>query len=292
VTRDDTINAEARFSLTTQTPGSPQLAVPGTAFITNRPSIVSEGATLGATHAFNRLSISLRGTFDRTKYGDGTESDGSIYQLSNYNFNDYGLIARATYELTPALIPFLEAGADARVHDDPIDLSGYARNSIGETVKLGSTFEFTRLLTGNAALGYAHRHYDDARLPDLAGPTIDGALVYTISPLTTATVRATTSLADTTLAGASGAISRGISLELAHALFRNLTIGATGSAQFDTYKGVSASDSLLSGALKTTYSVNREIQITASATHSRLSSTLAGSSFSDTIFLVGMRLQR
>ncbi len=292
VTRDDKINAEARFSLTTQTPGSPSLAVPGTAFITNRPSIISEGATLGATHAFNRLSISLRGTFDRTDYGDGTESDGSIYRLSNYNFNDYGLVARATYELTPALLPFVEVGADSRVHDDPIDLSGYARNSVGEAFKVGSTFEFTRLLTGNAAVGYAHRHYDDPRLPDLAGPTIDGALVYTISPLTTATLRATTSLADTTLAGSSGAISRGISVDLAHALFRNLAIDLTGSAQFDVYKGVVASDSLLSGGVKATYSFTREVQLTASATHSKLSSTLAGSSFTDTIFLVGMRLQR
>ena len=43
VTRDDRIDLEGRFTLSTQTPGSPLLAVPGSVFITNRPTIVTEG---------------------------------------------------------------------------------------------------------------------------------------------------------------------------------------------------------------------------------------------------------
>ena len=102
VTRDDQIITEARFAIATQTPGSPLLAVPNSVFIISRPLIASEGATLGAAHKFNRLTLDLRGTFDRTQYGDALQSDGTIFRYSQDNYNDYGVVARASYELTPA----------------------------------------------------------------------------------------------------------------------------------------------------------------------------------------------
>ncbi len=292
VTRDDHIDVEGRFTIATQTPGSPLLAVPGSVFITDRPTIVSEGATLGGTHTFNRLSIGLRATVDRTQYGDATQSDGTEFRFSQDNYNDYGLIARAAYELTPGLIPFLEVGADTRVRDQAIDLSGYFRDSRGVTARLGSTFEFSRLLTGTASGGYAQRHYDDPRLPDLRGPTFDGALVYTFSPLTTITLRGATTLSETTLAGAAGAISRSVSLELAHIFFRNFTVGGIATYQVNQYQGVSVNETFTQGTLKAAYGFSREVQLIASAARQRLDSSLLGSSYTDNIFLVGVRLQR
>ena len=48
---------------------------------------------------------------------------------------------RLTYELTPGVKPFVEAGGDRRVHDLETDFAGFQRNSIGRYVKGGSTFE-------------------------------------------------------------------------------------------------------------------------------------------------------
>ncbi|MGD0635033.1 MAG: outer membrane beta-barrel protein [Beijerinckiaceae bacterium] len=292
VTRNDKIDLEGRFTLATQTPGSPLLAVPGSTYLINRPIIFTDGVAAGVTHDFNRLSISLRGTFDRIQYGDGTESDGSVYRFSQDDYNDYGLIARAAYELTPGLIPFTEVGYDARIHDNSIDLSGYARDSNGVDAKVGSAFEFTRLLTGNASLGYADRHYADTRLQDLRGPTVDGALIYTITPLTTATLHASTFLTETTLAGATGAISRSIGLELAHALFRDFTVSAAGTFQVNQYQGIAVNETFAQAGLKATYKLNREVQIFGSLSRQSLDSSLVGSSFTNTIFLLGVRLQR
>ncbi len=292
VTRDDHIDLEGRFTIATQTPGSPLLAVPGSVFITNRPTIVSEGATLGGTHTFNRLSLGLRATFDRTQYGDATQSDGTQFRFSQDDYNDYGLIARAAYEVTPGLIPFLEAGGDARVRDEAVDLSGYFRDSRGVMARLGSTFEFSRLLTGTASGGYAERRYDDPRLRELRGPTFDGTLVYTFSPLTTVTLRGATTLSETTLAGASGAISRSVSLELAHTFFRNFTVGGIATYQVNQYQGASVNETFTQGTLKAAYGFSREVQLIASAARQRLDSSLLGSSYTDNIFLVGVRLQR
>ena len=292
VTRDDQIDIETRFALSTQTPGSPLLANPTSVFITDRPVIMSEGATLGETHTFNRLAIGLRGTVDRTSYGDATQSDGTIYRYSQDNYNDYGIIGRASYEVTPAVIPFVEVGADERVRDTPIDLSGYYRDSVGGFARAGTTLELGRLLTGTASAGYLDRHYDDARLPNLRGPTLDAALVYAATPLTTVTVRASTTASETTLAGASGAISRQFSLEVGHTFFRNFTLTGIVTYQPNEYQGVSVDEHFMQYTLKGAYSFTRDVQLIASASRQTLTSTLASDNFTDNIFLVGVRLQR
>src|SRR4029079_3353091 len=83
------------------------------------------------------------------------------------------------------LIPFAEISGDTRVHDLNTDSSGYQRNSNGLTGKVGTKFELTRLLTGEAAIGYTRRVYEDPRLEDISGLIGDASLIYTASALTT-----------------------------------------------------------------------------------------------------------
>ncbi len=292
VTRDTKINTEARLVVVTQTPGSPLLAVPNSVFITSRPLITSEGVTLGASHQFGRVNLDLRGTFDRTQYGDATQSDGSIFRYSQDNYNDYGVVARASYELTPGIVPFVETAFDARVRDSDVDLSGYRRDSRGILGRAGSAFEFFGHFTGTLSAGYADRHYDDPRLPNLNGPTVDGAVIYAFSPLTTITLRANTTLSETTLAGASGAISRLVSLEIAHVFFRHFTISGIATYQPNQYQGVAVQEAYTQFTLKGAYSFSREAQLIASASQQNLQSSLVGNGFKDSIFLIGVRLQR
>lgn len=86
VTSDTQIDLGARYTLTTQRPGSPELPA-GTAgvTVTNQPIIFSSGVTLGATQQFNRLELSLKGTFDRTVNQNATQSDGTIIDLAANN---------------------------------------------------------------------------------------------------------------------------------------------------------------------------------------------------------------
>jgi hypothetical protein len=292
LTRTDTLDTEARFTLATQTPGSPLLAVPNSVFITNRPTITSEGATLGETHQFGPLALGLKGTFDRTQYGDATQSDGSIFRYSQDNYNDYGVVARATYEPTPAIVPFAEAGFDSRVRDNAIDQAGYARDSIGGTARVGATMDVLGYVTGTISGGYLDRHYNDPRLPNLRGPTLDGQLVYAATPLTTLTFRASTTASETTLAGASGAISRSFGVELAHTFFRAFTLSGIATVNPNDYQGVRGNETYTTYTLKGAYSVTRDVQLIASASRQSLSSTFASEAFRDTIFLAGVRLQR
>ncbi len=291
VTRQTQINLQSTFTIQTQQPGSPLLAIPNSVFITNRPLIVTLGQSVGVTQQFNRFAISLTGAFTRYMFGDATQSDGTELLLSQDNYNDYALTARGSYELTPGLIPFVELTGDARRYDNGVDVYGFARNSNGIAGKLGSTLEFTRLLTGEIAAGYAERVYVDPRLPNLDAPTIDAKLIYTPTPLTTVNLTAATYLSETTLAFASGAISRSLSLNVTHALRRDLTLSATATYQYNIYDGQPITEQLYSGTLKADYNLTRSVVITGSFTHNRFTSTAPGENYTENVFLVGLRLQ-
>ena len=286
--RDTTIDAEQRFNIDTQRPGSPEVSVD----VVGRPLVTTFGETLGATETFGRFSLALQGSFDRTAYDNAMLSDGSIEDLANENFNDYGLHLRAAYEITPVIKPFVDLLADRRVHDNTIDLEGFARDSDGIEAQAGSSFEFNHLFAGELSAGYGDRTFQDKRLKDVSGPVVNGAVNYAITPITLISLRAATSFGETTVAGASGVESRSATLEVAHQLLRNLTIRGAISFLNTQYVGAPITENTLAETLKAEYHLSRSLVATATYNHETLHSTAVGTGFSQNVFLVGLRLQR
>lgn len=287
-TRDTKVDLELRGSLTTQRPGSPEL----NAAVTGRPAIFTYGATGGVTRTFGRLETTVAALIDRTAYEDGKLSNGNIVPLSQNDYTTYGLRGRIGYEVTPGMKPFVEVTTDTRQRDNPLDSAGYARNSNGLLARAGTTFEITRTLTGEVSAGYVNRKYADARLPELRGPTIDAALIWTATPLTTVTLRAATSANETTLINSSGYISRRTSVEVSHALLRNLTLGGIAQWQSDKYQGIALTQDTFTGTLKAEYALTRSVVVKSSFTHERLKSSVPGSDYTANVYLLGLRLQR
>ena len=167
VTRDTRINAEAR--LRSRHRQSRQPEHPGR--LEQYPLYTTIGGTLGVEQDFNRLQLSAAGTVDRTTYQESRSSPTATSTTNDdRNFNQFGGIGRVSYDLMPGLKPFAELEGDSRVHDTQLDRNGFARDSTGGYVKAGTTFEFSRMLTGEASIGYAMRTYDDPRLNNLTGP--------------------------------------------------------------------------------------------------------------------------
>ena len=289
VTRDTLLNFEIRGSIDTQRPGSTELTA---TTVKSRPIVATYGATAGATQNFGPLSIGLRGTVDRTDYADATLTDGTSLPLSANNYTAYGTTGRIAYQVNPAIAPFVEVTADTRKRDQAIDPAGYARDSNGASIRVGSTFEVSRLVTGQASVGYLHRDYADQRLASLSAPTFDASLVWTASPLTTVTLKGATTAQETTVTGVSGAINRALSVEVAHALLRNLKLTALGSLGETDYQGVSLRERTLTGSLRADYNLTRSVVVRGSFTHERLQSSAAGSDYTANVFLLGLKLQR
>ncbi len=89
VTRDTQIILENRVIVSTDNPGSPNLQ----AGLASLPIDTTVGGTLGVVQNFNRLIVSLKGTFDRVQYKNSTLTDGETSSNADRNFNQYAGIA-------------------------------------------------------------------------------------------------------------------------------------------------------------------------------------------------------
>ena len=98
------------------------------------------------------------------------------------------------------------------------------RDSDGRSIKGGLQFEMTRKLTGEIAVGTLRRDYEDPAFPSLRGTLVDGSLIYYATPLTTLKLDAKTSVAESSIAGVSGTLTRDFTFQADHS-FRRWLIG-------------------------------------------------------------------
>src|SRR6202034_4085585 len=263
ISEDTHLTAQARLLVSTDNPGSPNIQ----AGLAKYPVYASFGGTFGFDQKFNRLEISAGPTVDRTVYQDSTLTDGTTSTNDDRNYNQYGGLPRVRYELTPALKPFVEVEGDSRVHDQPLDRDGYARDSTGGYAKTGTSFEFSRLLTGEVSLGYSERDYVDPRLGKLDGLLTAGSLVWTATPLTTARFVSSTSIDETIVPGVSGVLTHLYTVEVDHDFRRWLT--AIGKFTYGTldYQGDGRFDKIYSIEGDVVYKLTRNLWIKGTLRH-------------------------
>jgi len=288
VSRDTNINVEGRYYLSTDYPGSPNL----TAGLARLPINQTFGGSAGVTQRFNHLELLFKANVDRTIYNESELTDGSTFSNDDRNFNQYGGQGRASYEVFPGVKPFVELAGDTRQHDVKFDRNGMQRNSNGITPKVGTTFEISKKLTGEVAVGYVMRKYQDPNLQDLRGVTVDGSLAWQASGLTTATVTASSRVEETILPGVSGALRRDVGLTVDHA-FRRWLIGTVKFGYgFDEYVGLERDDKRMSIGAALLYKFNREWSVKGEIRQDWMRSTALNVDYNATAYLLGLKWQR
>jgi hypothetical protein len=288
VSHDTRLLAQTRLRVTTDNPGSPNIQ----AGLAKYPLYAAFGGTLGIDQNFNRLQVSGGAAVDRTVYQNSVLTNGAVTSNDDRNFNQFGGLGRVSYDLMPGFKPFGEIQADTRVHDQLVDRNGYMRNSEGGLVKAGTSFEFSRLLTGEAAIGWAARTYQDPRLLPLQGLLTSASLIWAATPLTTAKFAATTSIDETTLAGVSGVLTHIYSAEVDHNFRRWLTAIGRFSYGTQAYQGDSRFDRIYSLSGDLIYKMSREVWIKGTVRRDILNSNVPGASSAATVVMLGVRLQR
>jgi hypothetical protein len=287
VTEDTRVTSQVRLRVATDNPGSPNVQAGLAAY----PDYATFGTTVGVDQRFNRLEIAAGGTFDRTVYQNSTLTDGSISSNADRAFNQYGGIGRVSYEVMPGLKPFVEVEGDSRFHDQYVDNSGFARNSTGGYAKAGTSFEFSRLLTGEIAVGFAERNYVDSRLGRLDGLLTASSLTWTATPLTTAKFYSNTSIDEVIVPGVSGVLTHTYTFEVDHDFRRWLT--AIGKFTYGTYdyQGDGRFDKTYSVEGDLVYKMTRNLWIKGTLQRNILNSNIAGASSASTVVMLGVRLQ-
>jgi hypothetical protein len=286
--RNTAFNIEGRYFLSTDYPGSPNVP----ADVAKLPIFHTYGTTLGLVQRFNRFEIAAKATADRTEYQDSLLTDGTTSSNHDRDLNAYGGTLRGSYEVFPGVKPFVEVGADTRKHDLKFDRNGFERDSNSLTPKVGTTFEISKILTGEISAGYLVRKYEDPRLEALRGVVFDASLIYAMSGLTTVTLTGNSRADEIVVAGTSGVLRRDVGLKVDHA-FRRWLIGTLKVGYgLDDYIGSIRADSRMSLGTAITYKLNREIELKGEYRYDQLRSNIEGVDYSANVFLIALKLQR
>jgi len=288
VTRDTRIDLDTNVLVSTDAPNSPNLQ----AGLAKLPVFTTFGGGAGIGQRFNRFDLSVKGGVQRTVYQNSQLTDGTTASNEDRDYNQYGGTVRGGYELSPGVMPFVEAEADRRVHDLNADFFGYQRDSKGFAGKAGTTFEISKLLTGEVAFGYTKRDYQDPRLQDISGLIGDASLVWTASALTTVKLTGTSTVGESTLPGVSGALYRDVGLQADHA-FRRWLIGTVKLGYGnDDYVGLDRNDNRYSASVGLTYKFDRSWQVKGELRQDWLRSNQSGNNYNNTTVLLGLRWQK
>jgi hypothetical protein len=287
ITRGTRFTVESGLDLASENAGSPELPQA----VVGRPIVTDYYGSANITQFINRTQFRLRGLVGRTEYRDVRLRDGSILSRRDRDLTRLETTLRTSYDVHPGLLPFFELAFDRRNYDRRVGPDGLRRSSRGLTGRVGTTFELTRTLVGEASLGYQTRRYDDSSLRPLDGIIGDAALEWSLSPITTVTVSGASRIGETTVPGASGTRMQRVGLEIRHDLRRHLTINGGVAFERTIYGGTGGRARSFIGSAGLAYSFNRALALTVDFRHERTWSTRRDDAYAANTYLVGLRFQ-
>jgi hypothetical protein len=298
-TVDARVNGRYDFTDTTALNGEGHFMLdgddPGTARFTGRfariPLVSTTGGSVGVTQKVDPLEVSVKGAVDHIQFQNVLLTDGQILSNQDRNFNQYAVQSRASYALTNEFHPFIDVAVDRRVHELPVDMLGFRRDSTGTAVEGGVTFALTDKLTGDAAIGYLVRQYQDMMLRPVSGVIADANLMYQFTKETTLQFGAKSQVAEIAEAGISGVFKRDVTVELDHQ-FEPWLVGTlmTGYGA-DVFVGSPRVDNRYFVDIGMLYKVSRLLQLKANLRQEATRSNIVQNNLNATVVSVGARVQ-
>lgn len=288
VRRSTDVQFSAGYNLEQEGRGS--IDVPGAAAEPPNEHRFDGAATL--TRRFNRLEASAGVSGEYNLFEDVDLVGGGSQNNSDRNYAEIEGQLRLGYNISPKVQPFVAASYSVRHHDQEFDDNGLARDSDGFAVQAGVRLEASAALSGEVAIGYVRREFDDAALSAIDGVTVDATVTWQPTTLTTIEFSASTNVNETSAGTLSGAIERSFAASLSHALRRNLTVAARAAFSIEDFTGGSLQEETLLVSAGLTYQFNRTLALMAGYTYEDFNSSTAGSDYFENRFVIGVLLQR
>jgi hypothetical protein len=217
-----TTRAEFETSYARDQTGSESSEVPDTA-VGNRTdhALVANAAII---HDFGSLEGRAKLAIERQIYEDVELSGGGEEDNSDRDNYTPSFSLRLSYIDPPAVKPFVELTYAPRFHDEKFDRNGLQRNSDGLTASVGIVLDRGPIWSGEAALVYAMRDYEDSALAtnDVFG--INGNLTWSPTDLTSVAMTLTTTLNESSSATSSGTKIWSGRVDVSHELRENISL--------------------------------------------------------------------
>ncbi|MCJ9754429.1 outer membrane beta-barrel protein [Neorhizobium sp. BETTINA12A] len=237
------------------------------------PNALGGASTQSGVHEFTggasvqRDFGKIRGTaaldLSRASYTDAKLSDGTIVSMKDRNRTGIDGRLRLGYELSPALVPYVEVATGHTFYDLRHDNSGYARSSQSYAARTGVEFDLGEKLRGEIGTGYEVVDYEDDRLKSVGAVTFSGSATWSPQRGTNIDLGLRTTVQDSTTPGQSGWVEYRATAALTHEMRDNLIARLTGSSTLRNFPSGGPSDETVwIGGAGLTWAINRYLDLT------------------------------
>ena len=215
------------------------------------------------TREFGDFRGTVAGTVTRNVYTAATLADGTLFSMSDRNQTTAEGRVRLGYQISPALIPFVEASIGRAISDQTLDRNGYNRNANTYAAKAGVELDFTEKLRGEVAAGYKQVRYFDARLSKIDAFTVDGKVDWSPIRGTDVNFTLTTGIDPSTVAGVSGSTYYTVGAAVSQQMIDNLVATLGGATTFRHFSptGVASDQTEWAANAGLTWSFSRYMEL-------------------------------
>jgi len=239
---------------------------------------------------FGGVEARLRAGASWHWFGDVELSGGGVEDNSDRDYMEPVVALRAIYSDAPVFKPYVEAAYTPRYHRREIDRNGLRRDSDGYAVNAGMVIDAGPLWTGDVALTYLWRGYDDPLLASNHAFGLTGKLAWSPGELTRIVLSFDTSLPETVAAGASGSREWTVGLGVNQSVRDNVDVFARASAELRKTDG--ATDVTYTAGTGLAWKANPYLAWTASYDATWLDAADASRDYTEHRFLAGLTLSR
>jgi hypothetical protein len=224
-------------------------------------------AQASGSRQFNRLQVSLSGTWDSYNYINGVDGNGNVVDEHFRNVQDMGETLRADYALSPDTALFVSGNLNQHMYSVQPPLVPNNFNSHGYEVLGGVNFQVTSLMTGEVGIGYFQQDFPHVLNQDLGGFALHGTLQWFPTELTTVTLKVNRLVQDSAIQFSSGYVDTGGLLEVDHELRYNVILSGLFSYNHDSYQGLDRTDERWTAGIGAKYLFTREVGVGLNFNH-------------------------
>jgi hypothetical protein len=224
-------------------------------------------AQASGSHQFNRLQVSLSGTWDSYNYLDGRDRTGALVDEHYRNVQDFGETLRADYALSPDTAVFVSGNINQHTYSVQPPLVPFSFDSHGSEVLGGVNFQITSLVTGEVGIGYYQQDFPHVVNQNLDGFAIHGTVQWFPTELTTVTLKVNRFVQDSAIQTSAGFVDTGGQLEVDHELRYNVILSGIFSYNHDDYQGIDRTDERWTAGVGAKYLFTREVGLGLNFNH-------------------------
>jgi hypothetical protein len=249
-------------------------------------------ATLAASHDLGIIGVRARLNAERSSYGDVIDSTGATVSQDDRNNTYAGLTLRASYEISPALSPFVEGEVGRRIYDNQTDSFGLERAATRLAVRTGVEANFSEKLRGDLALGYLVENIDDPALEDISGLSLAGTMNWSPMRGTNVALTASTTVEGSSTVASAGSLLHGLNLSMTKRVRENLDLSANAGVRLRDYSGPNPNELTFAAGAGFTYWFNRYVGWTSRLAHETVTSSDPTRESQTNSVFVGMTFRR